>query len=650
MTTAAKTAYDARDWQGVVDSLDGEASLSSDDLLIKGDALYWLGEFDASIEALERAYAALAAEERSEEAGLVASILGYISVRRQAHAVAAGWKARAEHLLEGKPPSMAHVWLTLLQMGYLMFVEGDPEAGMRKVEEALELSKTVGSKSGQSFAMSVQAWGLTEAGRWRDAIGLVDEAAVMAMTVGEDLRITSDVYCNTISICRDLADYRRAGEWTEQAERWMRNNSVTGYTGTCAVHRAELKRLHGSWQEAEDEARKACVGLEKFHFADYVGLARYEIGEIRRRMGDLDGAQESFEQAYENGHDAQPGMSLLLANRGDIDGAYKAISAAMGQHPRDDENPAMGGPSRARLIPAFVEIALGAGDHESALSAIEDFEMIAEAFDSKVWRAGALTCRGAYLLNTGSADSAIDALSRAWRLWREVDLPYEMGLARAMLGQAKRATGDEAGAGMELKAALAILQKLGARTEVARVQGLLGLTDGGATSGNRVVRTFMFTDIVGSTDLVELIGDGAWQDLLGWHDRTLRQAIDAAGGEEVAHTGDGFFAAFADPRAAVESAVDIQRRLVRHRHDSGFAPKVRIGLHTAEATREGGNYHGSGVHIASRIGAAASGEQILISDEAVAAAGKLPYELADAGSLDLKGVAQPVSARSLDWS
>ena len=104
----------------------------------------------------------------------------------------------------------------------------------------------------------------------------------------------------------------------------------------------------------------------------------------------------------------------------------------------------------------------------------------------------------------------------------------------------------------------------------------------------------MFTDIVTSTDLVGLIGDEAWAELLHWHDRELRSAIAQHRGEDVNHTGDGFFVAFERAVDSVECAVEIQRRLSRHRRDHGFAPRVQIGLHTAEATREGRGYLGRG--------------------------------------------------------
>ena len=89
----------------------------------------------------------------------------------------------------------------------------------------------------------------------------------------------------------------------------------------------------------------------------------------------------------------------------------------------------------------------------------------------------------------------------------------------------------------------------------------------------RVTRTFMFTDIVTSTDLIALVGDEAWAELLSWHNRELRSAFASHRGEEVKSTGDGFFVTFDEAAEAIECAVDIQRRLTRHRRDTGSRPR-----------------------------------------------------------------------------
>ena len=88
---------------------------------------------------------------------------------------------------------------------------------------------------------------------------------------------------------------------------------------------------------------------------------------------------------------------------------------------------------------------------------------------------------------------------------------------------------------------------------------------GKAGPARRVLKTFMFTDIVGSTNLVEALGDEAWEAILRWHNTALREVFMAHDGEEISTTGDGFFVSFDLPDLAVTAAVAIQRRLAEHR-------------------------------------------------------------------------------------
>ena len=170
---------------------------------------------------------------------------------------------------------------------------------------------------------------------------------------------------------------------------------------------------------------------------------------------------------------------------------------------------------------------------------------------------------------------------------------------------------------------------------------------GRAIASRRVVKTFMFTDIVGSTNLVSAIGDEAWEGILRWHDESLRALFAAHQGEEVVATGDGFFVGFDSPEAALACAVAIQRRLAEHRRTAGFAPAVRIGIHASGATQVGKNFTGKGVHEAARIAALAEGGQILASLE-TAAGTRFPFS--GARSVTLRGMSEPIEVALLDWS
>jgi class 3 adenylate cyclase len=212
---------------------------------------------------------------------------------------------------------------------------------------------------------------------------------------------------------------------------------------------------------------------------------------------------------------------------------------------------------------------------------------------------------------------------------------------------AHRLSGDEASAILELQAAKESFARLRAQREADRCDELIRAGDEDA-AGRRVTRTFMFTDIVGSTDLIGTIGDEAWNDVVSWHDETLRTAIGSHRGEVVRPTGDGFFASFGDLGAALDCAISIQRRLAEHRRRHGFAPQVRIGVHAAEATAVADDYAGIGVHEAARVGAIAEGDEILATASTVAAAA-MHVAAGEEREVSLKGLPHPVRVVSIGW-
>jgi class 3 adenylate cyclase len=170
---------------------------------------------------------------------------------------------------------------------------------------------------------------------------------------------------------------------------------------------------------------------------------------------------------------------------------------------------------------------------------------------------------------------------------------------------------------------------------------------GRAGGERRVVKTFMFTDIVKSTNLVEALGDDAWQGVLRWHNEALRAEFAAHRGEEVVSTGDGFFVGFDTPDEALACAVAIQRRLADHRQNHGFAPQIRIGLHAAGATQVGRNFSGKGVHEAARIAAVAEGGEILASRDTAA---ESRFPISEPREISVKGIAAPIQVVVVDWS
>jgi class 3 adenylate cyclase len=651
---ALQTGRDAvarHDWSDAVEALtaaDREEPLGAEDLELLGNALGWSARPDESSEVLERAFNAFVEAGRPNEAAWVAMTVGYQASRAMNMAVGGGWFARAGRLLADLPEGPMHARLAVFGIvGALM--SGSWEEGLAEADRALELAKRFGETSAFYMALSFKGVGQLFTGDLEEGQKNIDEAA-SALTTGQlDLRVASDIFCNTIAAYWNIGELERAGQWAEEGERWMRRNGANCYAGICQVHRAELKMLHGQWPEAEQQARAACQELERFGMLDSLGFAKAAVGEVRRRMGDLDGAAAAFDEAYEHGNEAQPGLALLQLELGEVEEARRSLGralAATGTGLRKDRT------TRARLLPAQVETMLALGDLEAARTAVEELESIAADYLRPLFKAAAMTARGELLLGEKNAAEASPVLGQSWRLWQTTDLPYEAAKARLRYAEALAAEGDEATSKRDLRAARSAFERLGATAEVRRVDKLLGDDARAAIAGrasNKVTRTFMFTDIVTSTDLVGLIGDDAWSELLRWHDRELRDAIGKHHGVVINDTGDGFFAAFERADEAIDGAGDVQRRLVRHRRDHGFAPSVRIGLHTAEAIHEGGNYRGRGVHVAARVGAAATKEEIVVSQATVDTAKAIKFTLSEPRTLQLKGVSELTQVRSVEW-
>jgi class 3 adenylate cyclase len=463
---------------------------------------------------------------------------------------------------------------------------------------------------------------------------------VAAAAVGGELGgyTTGGVFCNVISVCRDLADYGRASEWADAAKRWCERQSISGFPGVCRVHRAEVLRLLGAWTEAESEVRLACEELREFSPAQ-AGAAFHELGEVRLRQGDLAGAEEAFAQAEEFREDPQPGRSLLLAARGEPASAAASIRSSL-----DDTWNQL---KRARLLPAQAAIALLTAEPDVARAAALELGSIAESFGTSAIRADAETAWGIVALLEGNHAGALERVRAARALWREVEAPYEIASASLLMASIHLERGDLPAARLEAEAARSTFERLGATPAVARSDELLLRLAPRGPSPDVTRRTFLFSDIVGSTRLIEAIGDEAWVALRRWHDDALRRSFDDHGGQEVDHAGDGFFVAFPDARHAVDCAIEIQRKLAAHRRDHGFAPRVRMGVHATEAIAHVGDYSGRGVHEAARIGAIATADEILAS---VATLEHLDgVRSGEPHDEQLKGLSEPVAVLAIEW-
>jgi class 3 adenylate cyclase len=610
------------------------AELTPADLESFAEAAWWTGKLDQAIELRERAYAELVAAGETLHAARLAIALSDDHSGRGAFAVSQGWFANAERLLAGHPESAVHAELALAS-GVTNMFGGRLAESIAEYDRAQELARRFAARDTEMLAVAAKGRALVMSGEIGEGLALLDEASAIATTGTLGPYTMGLVYCLTISSCQDLADYRRAAEWTEVANRWCDRLEVSGFPGACRIHRAEIMRLRGDLRKAEQVALAACEEVYDFERAVTAG-GYYEVGEIRRRLGDFAAADEAYRKAHELGKDPQPGVALLRLQEGKLDAAVAAITRTLEE---------VGEPlARLRRLPARVEIAVAANDLRTARTAADELERIVDDYKIDGRRTPGLDAtvhiaRGRVNLAEGDVAEAVSCLRTARDEWKAVGAPYETAQARTLLALAFRRQGDDHAATAELEASLATFEQLEAAIDAERVQELLG---------RRLARrTFVFTDIVGSTKLLETLGDDKWRRLLARHNELLRAAIVENGGEVVQQTGDGFFAAFDSPKPAVEAAIAIQRAL-----DAEIvAPDVRIGVHTGEGFTNDGDfnrYGGEAVHLAARIGAASGAGEILVSRDSLDGIGGA-FRVSEPRAETFKGFEAPVVVVAVAW-
>jgi class 3 adenylate cyclase len=165
------------------------------------------------------------------------------------------------------------------------------------------------------------------------------------------------------------------------------------------------------------------------------------------------------------------------------------------------------------------------------------------------------------------------------------------------------------------------------------------------------IRTILFTDIVESTAMTRRMGDEAAMELLGVHDKIVRDALADLGGREVKHLGDGIMASFVSAASAVKCASRVQREVAKHGREKQDRPfKVRAGVAAGEPVEHHNDLFGCTVQLAARLCSHAQPEQILVSNVvAELCEGKmLPFQ--ELGELELKGFDQPVRAHAVNWT
>jgi hypothetical protein len=271
-------------WRQALEALttaDRSVPLGPRDLEVLATSAYMLGREGEYTGLLERAYNGhLEAGEPLASVRCAAWMAVTLASRGEV-SLASGWLGRGEKLLDREENDCVERGYLLVPRIIEQEIAGDLERAAATAAEAATIGERFGDLDLFSIAAHAQGAVLIGLGRLREGLALLD-LAMVGVTAGEVSPISSGiVYCGAILACEDAHELRRAREWTIALTQWCEGQpDLVAFTGRCLVHRAQIMRLDGSWDEAIDEARRAAERSLKGENLVAAGEACYQRGEV----------------------------------------------------------------------------------------------------------------------------------------------------------------------------------------------------------------------------------------------------------------------------------------------------------------------------------------------------------------------------------
>lgn len=462
---AIRGALARHDWQTAFDSARRMAAESpeveAEAADVEAEAAWWLGRLQDCTDARERAHRLFVELGEHRRAGQCAVWLYEHYTFAIRPAIAGAWLRRARQALQDDPECAEYGGLVLRE-AEVAHGGGELDRAASLATQVIELGRRLKAPNLEAEALQTLGRVLIDQGRIDEGLQRLDDAMLFAAEGRLGPYSTGKVYCSLIAACEDVGDFDRAGEWTESTLKWAEDNHPFAiFPGICRVHRAVVLKRRGSLAEAEREAARACEELGDRHVGN-TAAAYAEVGDIRRRLGDLEEAEAAFAKAQELCGRPCGGLALLRLAQGRVDAAMATIADCL----RGTTNPL----GRSALLPMFVHVAIAAGDLPGATDALAELEATASAFATPTLRATVASTRGRLALANGDPTAAA-TLQQAVEQWGALDVPYEVATARTLLGQALRLNRDEQGAAASFDAAAKLFDQIGARLDAQLATG-----------------------------------------------------------------------------------------------------------------------------------------------------------------------------------
>ena len=468
-----RTALERGDWTGARRHFETAIHRQETGPALDGlsDALFWLGELEASLHHRSRAFGIYREAGdlcRAARAALWLA-MGYLSGFGNAPA-ANGWLQRAERLLDKAGPCSERGWFEQLRGK----MTPDPAATARHSHQAVEIAR-------QHRDADLEVWALSEEGRALVVMGRVDEGmamldeAVAAATAGDarDLLIVGNAYCNMLSACDRAADFARAVQWCQVVDEFTRRHHCPPVFSYCRVVYSGILIATGRWDEAEEELKTALRTVEHAFPQEKVhSLSRLALLCVRR--GRFEEAGQLLTGLETHGLAAEASALLHLAQ------GEAALASALLERRIE----ALGdGLAAVPLLRLLVDARLSTGEIDEGKGAASRLLAIAERSNRPPIQAMAFLAIAKVQLACDEAAHA--AFERASSLFDELGMAFDAAITRLEWARALIATDREI-AGEDVRWALSTFERLGARPHADRAAALLRELGAGSRPGPHV--------------------------------------------------------------------------------------------------------------------------------------------------------------------
>jgi ATP/maltotriose-dependent transcriptional regulator MalT len=419
---------------------------------------------EAAIEAHERGYRLARSRDDDPTAARLAIQLCHDAYAFRGPAEASGWVERAALLIEGKPPSIATAWVSVIRAQFAL-ADHHPDSAQAESALALTLAREVGAVDVEMLALSVNGLALVSTGEIEDGMRRLDAAAAAAVG-GEmtDADSIETVCCHMIDACKLVRDLERATEWCLRVRDIATRFADRQMFSICRTAYADVLLWHGDWERAEEELTAAVAELGALRPGrDVDPLAR--LAELRRRQGRT-GEAEALLPRVESHRFHALLLGLLALDRGDAETALDAAARFLRRVGEADRFERVAG------LDLMVRAAVACGEETSAREAADEIAAVAAACPNAPLRAAALLAEGRVAAAAAEAATACPLLEDAGDLFDAAGACYDAALARLELSSVLRVLGRDGPAAKVATRAGKTLEELGARAPEARVGGL----------------------------------------------------------------------------------------------------------------------------------------------------------------------------------